>query len=155
MGAATLVSTVIFVIVCVLVGRIEQVFDVAAQMIGWLRRSSLLDQYERTLEDRLCRARLFCSPIRANDVLPHRLGDVSLYLLGMRADAGFASRSNCRARRERFLHHRADKARELGNAAFARPPRHHRQVIRALKVVKEGAFGDIAGRAPSSTVVPA
>jgi len=140
-------------IVSFLVGRIEQVFDVAAQIISWLRRSSLLGQYERTLEDLWCRARLFCNPTLANDVLPHRLGDVSLYLLRMPADAGLASRSNCRARRERLLHHRADKASELGKAAFARLPRRHRQVIRALKALKEGAFGDIG--APSSTVVPA
>ena len=102
--------------------RIEQELDVAAQVInagcGDLCVVFGLGQYERALEDCLrVQGEAFCSPLSAKAALPHRLGDVGLYLLRVPADAGFASRSNARARLEGFLHHRADKASELGNVA--------------------------------------
>src|SRR5215472_4983677 len=141
-----------------------------------------LGQDERALEDRLrVQSEAFCRALPAKTALPHRLGDVSLYLCRMPADAGFASRSNCRTRLECLLHHRAHKARELGNVACEQPfselevaenalqwvrvPVIRRgrkklsgdigpmldggdaEVLLALKVVEEGAFGDIARRA--------
>jgi hypothetical protein len=157
---------------------------------GDLRVVLRLGQYERALENRLrVQGEALCSPLPAKAPLPHRLGDVSLDLCRMPADAGFARGSNCRARLESLLHHRADKARELGNVAGeqllselevaentlqrVRVPVIWRsrkklsgdigpmldggdaEVLLGLEVVEEGALGDIARRAQSSTVVAA